>query len=328
MEVLTDHICLGRFYPRERVPGVLSLPVTDDEAVGAFRKAAAIGDGDEVDFFRLTVIPDESKAWLLPGDVVCRYQALDESMMDLVRPNATSTLVLWDKRERLDVEALEEARGQAIEEHRWVFHRSDMQVTVVDPFGRAAALVGNPGAFTRLFTGLASIVPRTDFEKLRHSKLPPEALCAGHFALRVLHRSMIRGGLDVDSDVYFKFKRGAQALYDLRRKCAMYDPNEECLRIHFTPTSRATSLRARPAQLEFIRLCKTLHRIDPAKLPRPIRVMAGKHYHLRWVRLSPREWEQCLVFWYDNYDGHWKKIFGLTVIKPEDVGYKRWAYKN
>ena len=292
MTTMTEHICLGRFYPREGVPGVLALPVFDPEDIDVYREVAAIRKTDDVHFFRLTTIPKESCDWLLPGDVVCQYQELDEAMMDLVRPNATSALILWDRHDRLDDKALENARDKAIENHRWIFERSDMQLTIVDPFGRAAALVVSPGRLTRLFKSFSSIVPKTDYEKLRHSKLSPEMLCAGHFVMRTLHREMIKHELGVSTEVYLKFRKAVQALYDQRFRCAKYEPEEEMLRIHFS-SWRGKRQRCRA----FMDYCKAIYASDQAALPRPLRLMASKHYHVKWVRLSPREWEECLLFW-------------------------------
>jgi len=321
--MMTDHICLGRFYPREGVPGVLSLPVVDPDEIDTYREAAAIGKLDDVNFFRLTTVPEESGGWLLPGDVICRYGALDEAMMDLVRPNATAAVILWDRYDRLDEDSLEAARAEAIDNHRWAFHRSDVQLTIADPFGRVAAICVESGRLTRMFKRFSSIVPKTESERARHARLPPEVLCAGHFVLRTFHREMVRGGPSVPVATYRKLRKTAQALYDQRFRCAKHEPDSELLRIHFS-SWRGRRQRSRA----FMDLCKKVYASDQAALPRPLRLMASKHYHVKWVRLSPREWEECLLFWYDHHEGLWDDPFGMSVIEPGCADYKRWTYKN
>ncbi len=333
LEMVVDHICLGRFYPKEGVPGVLSLPVVDPSEIDTYREVSAVGQAEDVHFFRLTSIPKQADDWLLPGDVVCRYGALDEAMMDLVRPNATSLLVLGERHDRLDHDSLDKARSDSIGGHCWSFHRSDTQLTICDPFGRVAALCVAPGRLTRIFKRFSSIVPKTETQHERHARLPSDVLRAGQFVLRTLHREMLKHGRTVPTDVYRKFRKAAQHLYDQRIRCAKYLPDSETLRIHFS-SWRGYRQRSRA----FIGLCKQVYQENPSALPRPLRLMASKHYHIKWVRLSPNEWEECIWFWYDHHDGIWDQPFGMSeepnvpfgmsVMEPGCADYKRWAYKN
>jgi hypothetical protein len=320
---LADNICLGRFYPREGVPGVLSLPVEDDDAIATYKAAAAISPLDSVSFFRLTMVPDEASGWLLPGDVICVYEELDEALFDLIRPNATSTYIWNNKWSKVDEVELERVRSEAIEDHRWSFSRTDTQLTMVDPYGRAAVIRVEPKRLTRLFASFSSVVPRTEHEIQCHSRLRPEVQRAGEFVLRLFHGQMLKAGPRVDGSLYTKFRSLAQSMYDQRHRCAHLAPDADCLRIHFSNYAH----KRKPCW-DFVALCKSVYAEDQKALPRPLRLMAAKHYHIKWVRLTPKEWEDCLVFWFERHSGVWNEPFGMSTIDLSDTGYKRWAYKN
>jgi len=320
---LADNICLGRFYPREGVPGVLSVPVEDEDVIAKYRAVASIGPRDSVSFFRLTVVPDKAGSWLLSGDVVCVYGELDEVLLDVIRPNATSTYIWNNKWSRVDEVDLERTRGESIEYHKWSFSRTDTQLTMVDPYGRAAVIRVQPKRLTRLFKSFSSIVPRTGHEIQRHLRLSPEVQRAGEFVLRLFHGQMLKAGPSVDGSLYTKFRSMAQSMYDQSYRCVHLLPDADCLRIHFSNYSH----KRKPCW-DFIDLCKSIYAQDQKVLPRPLRLMAAKHYHIKWVRLTPKEWEDCLVFWFERHDGPWNEPFGMSMIDLSDVGYKRWAYKN
>jgi hypothetical protein len=323
MRELADNICLGRFYPREGVPGVLSLPVEDEGAIARYRAAASIKPIEDVRFFRLTMVPDKASGWLLPGDVLCVYEEFEEALFDLIRPNATSTYIWNNKWSKIDEDELEKVRAEAIEDHRWTFSRTDTQLTTVDPYGRASVIRVQSKRLTRLFTSFSSVVPRTKHEIQCHLRLSPEVQHAGEFVLRLFHGQMLKAGPEVDGMLYTKFRRTAQAMYDQAYRCAHLSPDVDCLRIHFS-----NYIDKRKPCWDFIDLCKSVYAGDQKALPRPLRLMAGKHYHIKWVRLSPKEWEDCLVFWFERHDGNWNDPFGMSTIDLSDVGYKRWAYKN
>jgi len=319
---LSNNICLGRFYPKDGVPGVLSLSISDEDEIRAYRKIVAAKPLEEVSFFRLTSVPEEAREWLLVGDVICRYDSLDEPMMDLIRINATSTYIWDDGWDAADEEELERVRAIAIEGHTWSFSRTDTQLTMVDPHGRAAVLVVKPKRLTRLFKSFASIVPRTDHEKDCHGRLSLEVKRSGEFVMRAFHAEMLKQGSKVNGKTYTKLRKAAQALYDQRARSAHLPPDKEELRVHFSSWAEHRQ-RAR----KFMAICKAVYDEDPTMLPRPLRLMASKHYHIKWVRLTPREWEECLIFWLEYYDGNWDEPIGLSEI-GDAKGYKRWAYKN
>ena len=320
--MLRNNICLGRFYPKEGVPGVLSLPVTEEDEIAACKEIVGARPTEHVSFFRLTVIPEDARQWLLVGDVVCRYDSLDESMMDLIRVNATCTYIWDDGWDVPDEEELERVRALAIEDHAWSFSRTDTQLTIVDPYGRAAVLVVKPKRLTRLFKSFSSVVPRTDYEKDCHSRLALKTKRSGEFVMRAFHAEMLKQGQKVEGETYTKLRKAAQALFDQRARAAHLPPDKQELRVHFSSWGNY-----RQKARKFMSICRAVYDEDPTMLPRPLRLMASKHYHIKWVRLTPREWEECLIFWLEYYDGVWDESIGLSEI-GDSKGYKRWAYKN
>jgi hypothetical protein len=305
-----ERICLGRYYPKGGVQGVLSVAVDCPNEAGWVREAAGISDDDSVHLFRITSITGDAKRWLLPGDIVCQHDDIDEPMMDLVRSNATSVMALGGVSARLDQDIVERDRGEAISGDKWVYSRTATQLTIVDPYGRVAALVGRSSGFTRLFPGLSSIVPKTERENMRYSSLSSEKLVCGRFVLRAIHRAFIKSGPNVPVSVYLKYKRIASTLYDLRMECASLDPESKTIRIHF-----GSGMSRRRNSEAFIDVCKTVYKRGPEFLPRPLRLMSGKHFHVKWVLATPNEWEQVLLFWCDYHDTAWRKAIWLGLIK-------------
>ena len=274
-----DYVCIGQLYPSSGVPGVLGVPVSNERAVARFHKFADIPEEDDVIFIRLTEIPESAQEWLLPGDVVCKYRALSEPFLDVLRKKDTVGYVsmkrgLYDFLEPL-MPVAEDARREAIEEHRWAVRYEGPLLAVSDPQGRLAWIVTLGNGVRKLVRHIYFTKPATKIERETAALMSPlsvKKVQAMWITLKVFHEFMFDQE-EMDGKAYLALKRGLPLVNQVALTIPDCSKDSDLFRLH---TRRRTA-----AAKKFWGRIRREYLLKPDSLEGPL---------LRYVQRSDARW--------------------------------------
>jgi len=275
-------VCIGQLYPSSGVPGVLGISVSNEREIARYREAAELPEDEDAVFIRLTDIPESASEWLLPGDVICKYAKLSEPFLDILREKKTVGHVSVDRScsyflERL-MPAAEEARREAVEEHRWAVRYEGPLLAVSDPQGRLAWVVTLGNGVRKLIRHIYFTKPATKIERETAALMSPlsvKKVQAMWITLKVFHEFMFDQE-EFTGKHYLALKRGLPLINRVALTIPDCSKDGDLFRLH---TRRKTA-----AAKKFWGRMRREYLLDPESFSGPLLTYMGRA-DARWVRV-------------------------------------------
>ena len=287
---LKEWLVLSQFYPSDGVPGVEEERVIGSEA-GMLRHVLKVPKGQRVKFSRVLSLKGKAKEWYLVGDVVCRYDGLEEKSCDLLRRVQDRVFIGRDYRGEGWEGEVESSRRESIERHQWTAVRSKETCGVIDPVGRLLLVVRRT-AHKQWGFAMEKLMPRMSRSRAT-GPVSVEKLASAWCAMKAVHRHFhfVHDGEITMSDVS-KSEQFARGIFMKRMDLGKTMGSGRYLRMYpFKLSHRAFWERAY-SELE-----------SGESVPSPVRHMY-KHRSTVWLRVSADDVDGLLgLSWWPEWVG-------------------------
>jgi len=280
---------IGRLYPSDGIPGLLSTPETQPGFIESYRMALNAMPSTDITFMRIISVPAHASRWFIPGDVICRPDDLDSPFYDVLRSQLSLTYMGANTYTDVDEYMIEDARKSSIEHNHWSFRRDKYQLTICDPFGRAVSLRHDRGGPSKWFRGLRRTLPVADSDKMRNLHCDPWFLESGRFVFRFIHWACMRDDPKIEAKTILRLKVICRSLFEIFLERPNLPKDESWMRMGV--------MTGRSGLYPFWNRLHEMFNDDPWSLPRALRLVVEariRGLEVGWVRCTVAEFEDAL----------------------------------